>query len=318
MRQRLTIATAIALGMVVAMTGWSPVRAQTTPPANASASASPLPSFEVASVKINRSGDGFIRIGGPPGGRFTMTNVPLREMMRIAYGLQPFQITGGPSWMDSERYDVVAQPPAGTPPAAPFGSNEPGPMQLMLQSLLAERFHLKAHRENRDMPIYALVLARSDGKLGPKLEPATVDCAALRGRGRPGGAGGPAALPPPPEPGKPPQCGMMMGIANIAGGGMPIAQLANGLSTRLGRIVSDRTGLKGDYQFTVEFTPDQMPQGPGGPPGGGPPLVNGAPVDMNGPSIFTALQEQLGLKLESTRGPVDVLVIDSIEHPTED
>ena len=267
--------------------------------------------FEVASVKSNKSGDGRIMIGGPPG-RFNVTNMPLRGIIGFAYGLQPFQLVGGPAWINDERFDIVAKPPADTPPAGMFGAGSPGPTQYMLQHLLADRFKLKVHTESRDMPVYALVLARSDGKLGPKLQPASVDCAALRGRG----PGGPP--PAPPAPGQRPQCGMMMGIGSFAAGGVPLSVLATTLSPRVGRIVVDKTGLTGSYEFNLDFTPDQMPPagGPGAtPPPGAPPL---APVDPNGPSIYTALQEQLGLKLDSQRGPVDVVVIDGVDRPTDD
>ena len=267
--------------------------------------------FEVASVKSNKSGDGRVMIGGPPG-RFNVTNMPLRGIIGFAFAIQPFQLVGGPEWINGDRFDIVAKVQADTPPAAMFGAGSPGPTQRMLQHLLADRFKLKVHTETRDMPIYALVLARSDGKLGPKLQPAAVDCAALRGRG-PGGA-----PPAPLAPGQRPQCGMMMGIGSLAAGGVPVSVLATTLSPRVGRIIVDRTGLTGPYEFNLDFTPDQLPPaggpGPVAPPGA-PPL---APVDPNGPSLYTALQEQLGLKLDSQRGPVEVIVIDSVDHPTED
>ena len=201
--------------------------------------------------------------------------------------------------------------PTGTPPQALAVAGAPGPTQFMLLNLLADLFKLKVHTETREMPTYALVLARSDGKLGPKIKQAAVDCAALRGRG----PGGPPA---PPAPGERPQCGMMMGIGSVAAGGVSMAQLATLLSQRVGRTVVDKTGLTGFYEFNLDFTPDQIP-GAGGP---GPVLPPGAPalppVDPNGPSIYTALQEQLGLKLDAQRGQVEVTVIDSVDHPTED
>ena len=278
------------------------------PPAAPSAS----PVFEVASVKPNKSGEGFIRFGLQPGGRFTAQNVPARELIRFAYNVQPFQIEGGPNWLNSDRFDVTAKAEGDFPPVGPGQS---GPVQEMMQNLLAERFKLKVHRENKEMPIYALVLARSDGRLGKQIEPSTVDCAAQRGRGAgPGGGRGPGGPPPaPPQPGERPQCGMFMGIGSVGAGDVPIQQLAQLLSGRVQRIVVDKTGLTGRYSFNIEFTPDQLP-----PPGATPPGVQLPPINPDGPSIFTALQEQLGLKLESTRGPVETLVIDSIEPPTPD
>jgi uncharacterized protein (TIGR03435 family) len=268
-----------------------------------------------------------------PGGRFTATGVTLRMLIGIAYGTpQPLpnsQMLGGPKWIESDRFDVVAKAE---------GDVQPGPeaRSSMLRALLADRFKLAVHNESRELPIYALAKSRSDGKLGPQLSPATVDCAALaaaRGRGGappPGsadGAGvpgrGPVARGGAIGPGGPgfdaagrPICGTMVGPATITAGGQTIAQLATLLSGRLGRPVVDRTGLTGTFDLTLTWTPDQIPQGqPGPPPPGAPPLP---PIDPNGPSIFTAVQEQLGLKLESAKGPVDVLVIDRAEHPTAD
>ena len=266
------------------------------------------PVFEAATVKPNKSGEPFIRFGMQPGGRFTATNVPLRELIRFAYNAQPFQIEGGPGWIDSERLDVTAKA-EGDPP--PLGPGQIGPIQLMMQNLLAERFGLKVRRETKEMPVYALVMARADGKLGSKIEPSTVDCAAMM-RGRGAGAGGRGTPPPPPRPGERPECGMFMGPGSVGAGGVSMDQFAQMLSSRTQRIVQNKTGLTGNYSFSLEFTPDQMP------PGGA--LINGAPaaIDQNGPSLFTALQEQLGLKLDAQRGPVEMLVIDSVTQLAPD
>ena len=262
--------------------------------------------FEVASVKPNKSGDGRVMIGTDPRtGRFNTVNVPLRMLIRFAYQLQDFQVVGGPSWITSDRFDIVAKADGEIGPA-PIGTV--GPVQLMTRSLLADRFKLKVHFETRELPIYSLVVARADGKLGPQLRPATVDCAALAGRGR----GGPP--PAPPQPGERPACGMRIGPGTMSGGGFPLSQLATTLSQFVQRVVLDRTGLTGNFDLDLTWTPDQIQQGPpGGAPAGAPP-----PPPLDGPSIFTALQEQLGLKLDSARGPVQVLVIDSVEQPTED
>jgi uncharacterized protein (TIGR03435 family) len=265
------------------------------------------PSFEVASVKPNKSGDGRVAIGLQPGGRFTATNVPLRELIRFAYQVQPFQIVGGPGWLNSDRFDINAKA-EGDVAAAPFGAGgPPGPLQLMMRSLLAERFKLVAHTEMRDMPIYNLVVARPDGRLGDKIQPSTLDCVALNAAARRGGGPPPAGL------GQRPQCGIRLGPGSMAAGGVNLNTFANAISPLLQRVVTNKTGLTGNFEFDLQWTPDQLPQGP--PPAGAPPLP---PVDPNGPTIFTALQEQLGLKLESARGPVEVLVIDSAEPPTPD
>jgi uncharacterized protein (TIGR03435 family) len=273
------------------------------------------PQFEVASIKPNKSGDNRVMIGVQPGGRFTATNVTLRMLIRNAYQLQDFQITGGPSWLTEERFDIVAKAEANDTMGDPFRaqqSGQPSRGQLMIRALLADRFKLVVHNENKEMPIYALVLARSDGKLGPQLKPSEVDCAAMMAAGRGRGRGMPP--PEPPGPGAPPPpCGIRIGPGNMAVGGSPLTQVANSLSMFAGRIVVDKTGLTGNYDFTLTWTPDQMPGAGQRPPGAPEP----PPIDPNGPSLFTAVQEQLGLKLESQRGPVAVLVIDRVERPTE-
>jgi uncharacterized protein (TIGR03435 family) len=269
------------------------------------------PTFEVASVKPNKSGEPFIRFGLLPGGRFTAENVPFRQLLVFAYGIQPFQIEGGPGWINSDRFDVTAKAEGDLPPVGP---GQVGPVNLMMRALLAERFKLVARTETKEMPIYELVMARADRKLGPKLEVSTMNCAAQFAARRGGG-------PPPGPPPGPPQagerrCGLFMGPGMIMSGESRMANLAQALGPRLGRIVVDKTGLEGLYTFEVQFTPDQIPGGPGAilPPGA-PPLPQ---IDPNGPSLFTAIQEQLGVKLESSRGAVEMLVIQSVEQPTSD
>src|SRR3954471_4591586 len=128
------------------------------------------PQFEVASVKPNKSGGGPMRIGFQPGGRFVATNVPVRDLISIAYGqpepLPNFQIIGGPGWMTSDRFDIAAKAEGDPQPTA---AGPPTQMFLMIRSLLADRFKLVAHEETRDQPVYFLRIDRSDGKLGPQL-----------------------------------------------------------------------------------------------------------------------------------------------------
>jgi uncharacterized protein (TIGR03435 family) len=286
------------------------------------------PQFEVASVKPHKSDDGLFGILGQPGGRFTATNASLRMLIRTAYQLQEDQIIGGPGWLGSDHFDIVAKAHESVVFGPTRGGQGAGDMQLMLRALLADRFRLTTHKETRDLPIFTLVTARSDSNPGPQLRAAAIDCAALaaaRAGGGPRGPGAagrsegrgadPGAFTPPASADRPP-CGMRIGPGTIVAGGTRMPQLATALSTWVNRIVVDRTGLTGSYDIDLQWTPDQMPFGPGGDP----PLVAAAPppIDPNRPSIFTALQEQLGLKLDSQRGPVEVLVIDSAERPTED
>jgi uncharacterized protein (TIGR03435 family) len=263
--------------------------------------------FEVASVKRNDGSQPMVRIGLQPGGRFTTVNVPLRMLITFAYRLQNYQLVGGPDWIDSERFDITAKAEHDVPPA-PMGQT--GPMQIMVRNLLADRFKLVAHEEEREMPIYALVHARDDKRPGPSLKPSTVDCLALMkaGRGGPPPAAGGAAAP---------ICGVRTGRGRIQAGSFPIGQLPSILAPLVQRFVVDRTGLTGNFEFELTYTPDQA--GAGAASAAGTPFGADTPApDPGGASIFTALQEQLGLKLESERGPVKVLVIDSVERPTED
>ena len=279
--------------------------------------------FEVASVKANRSGPTMMSMRTLPTS-FNVTNLPLRMLIVQAYRVSGYQLVGGPSWLDSERFDIIAKAPEGS---------RPDQTLLMLRGLLAERFKLKLHAETRDTPIYALVLARSDGRLGPKLSKTTDDCQkileerqaaikAARGSGSGPGRGQP--LPPGimPAPGERPICTVSMNAGPPAGGGMPvitqraggqtIAALARTLSGNLNRQVVDRTGLTGLYDYELQYG-----IGTGAlttaPPGG---TATTAPID-DAPTIFDALRD-LGLKLESERGPVEHLVIDSVERPTND
>jgi uncharacterized protein (TIGR03435 family) len=263
------------------------------------------PKFEVASVRENTADDGKIMIGIQPGGRFNAVNVPLWDLIRQAYGLQRSQIIDAPDWTETARFDIIAKAEGDIPrmtPGAPAGA-----LNFMLQDLLEERFKLRAHRETREMPIYALTAARPDRKLGAGLRASTADCAAMRGRGGRGMAAGPQLQ------GERPACGMRMAPNQILAGGVSMAQLSQVLSQLSQRSVVDRTGLEGNFDIDLTFTPERLPQG--APPPGAPPLPA---IDPNGPSLFTAVQEQLGLKLESDRAPVEVLVIDHVERPTPD
>jgi uncharacterized protein (TIGR03435 family) len=247
--------------------------------------------FDVASIKPNKSGGVLDAMVLQPGGRFTATNATLRELIRVAYGIQTSQIVGGPNWIGSERFDIVAK-----------GEGDALPSLVMIQRLLAERFQLRAHTETRELSLYALVMARTDSRLGPQLRVSRVDCN--------------AGFPPP---GERQYCDAFVGSApRFVAGGVSMAQLAISLSRQVRAIVVDRTGLRETFDFELQWTPDRLPPRAPDTPADQPLRLNGTVVDPNGPSIFTALQEQLGLKLDSQKGPVDVIVIDSVSPPTPD
>lgn len=258
---------AIAGPIVIGLMNAPPSRAQekmVTPPPK---------EFEVASIKPSAPGGRGIRVQIAPGGRLDASNITVKFLIQQAYGVKDFQISGGPGWINSERYDLVAK--------ADGDVGRMDQIRPLIQKLLADRFQLTIHRDTKELPIYALVL----GKNGSKLQESA--------------ANGPG-----------PQIRMGRGLIN--GQGMDMTMLANQLSNAIGRTVLDKTGLTGKYEIKLEFTPED---GPGHGPGDGP---EAAPLsDTAGPSIFTALQEQLGLKLESSKGPVEIIIIDRIEKPTE-
>jgi bla regulator protein blaR1 len=269
-----------------------------------SAQAPTSPTFEVASIKQNRSGERSNFIRRLPGGRVTVSNMPVRTLLIYAYQLAPFQLVGGPGWLDDDRFDMVAKLEGNPEFGVPGG--EPDPIRLAMRALLADRFKLTVNRETREMDIYALVMVKP-GVPGPALKPVSPECAAAIKAGP--RAAGPPPGPPPASHGLP--CGGMgIGPGLIRFGGFPFSQVASILAGQSGRLVVDRTGLTGGWQFELRFAAEQRGQLPSG--------VDVPAPDADAPSFFTALQEQLGLKLEPTKGPVDVLVIEHVEHPSED
>jgi uncharacterized protein (TIGR03435 family) len=269
------------------------------------------PSFEVASIKPNKSGSGMIGIRFPGVGQFNVINMPLREMIRFAYQVQLLQIEGGPDWVNSDRFDIIAKAE---------GRPTMSQVNAMLRSLLAERFALKIHKETREMPVYELVVARADKRLGAQLQPATSECRPVH---VPNGAPKPPPPPPPPAGGPGPdaippsddgtdlRCGALFGPGFITLRQFTMGRFARDLTMVTRRVVVDRTGLEGRYDIDVEFSPEFRPAPPPGAP-----EIAAPPSDA--PSLFTAIQEQLGLKLESARGPVEMLVIDAAERPEPD
>jgi uncharacterized protein (TIGR03435 family) len=294
------LAAGTALAFLVATFSVSGPRAQA--PGQAPDPNVPL-YFEAASVRPNKSGEQGSTIRRQPGGRLTATNMPLRALITFAYQLQPFQLVGDPSWIRNENFDIVAKM-EGDPAPVPPGQGA-DPLMLAMRTMLADRFKLVVHRETREMDIYALVVARPDGTLGPKLQKTTTDCEALMAARR----GGPPPVAPGPD--APFLCGMRGTFGKLVANSMPMSVFANTLSQRMQRVVVDRTGLPGAWDFELSFAQET----PGGPL---PPGVELPPVDPNAPSLVTAIQEQLGLRLQSTKGPVEVLVVDGIERPTSD
>ena len=279
------------------------------PLVQAAVQATERPRFDVASVKQNKSTNQFITAQVEPGGRFVAQNFSLKLLVAMAYKVRDFQIVGGPSWMDTDRFDITAKAERELPPMQADG--QIGPLELMLQSLLAERFGLVARPETQDRPMYALVFARADRRLGEKLQRSTVDCAAmLAERSR---SGEPIRGP---LMGKErPVCGMAITPWSMRVGGVPLSQFASVLSQMTSRFVEDRTGLSGAYDIDLECTP---PGARAGGPGGDASPIPAPPLNPNGPTLETAVQEQLGLKLEATRGPVPMVVVDRAEAPTPD
>ena len=319
-----------------------------TQPAPA-ASAAAAPKFDVISVKPDPGGAMMMGVRMTPDG-FSAKNVPAHMLFVFGMRLNENQVVGEPDWMKSGRWDIDAKV-AGEDLAA-LKALDFNQRQAMMVQALTDRFGLKYHVEKRDLPVYELVVAKG----GPKLTESKPDDGSTAGGAAGNLAGGPKGPPdrpgadgpkgppdairtngpngPPGGPGR----RLMMGRGSLNAQDMSIESVINALSNQLGRTVIDKTGLTGHYDFTLAWDPDLNPNGGGGggprgpeggppPPGGGPGPGGGAggPAQAIAPggesavgvSIFTAVQEQLGLKLVSTKGPVDVYVIDHIEKPVE-
>lgn len=258
----------------------------------------PAPKFEVASVKPNELGASSM-LWAFRNGRLTIRYATLKLLIRNAYGkpedtLAMSQVVGGAKWLDVDRFDIEATAP-GTPdsPRGTFSA----PVLAMLRTLLEERFALKTHVETKEVPLYALVLDRKDGTLGPGLRRRTAECTAAAVGVMPGTGG---------------TCGGRLNPGIVSANGVTMGNLVSGLSQlarEMDRLIVDRTGLAGTYDVELRWAPVAPLATPN------PGAVPGPPVDPNLPSLFTALQEQLGLRLERTNGPVEILVIDQVERP---
>ena len=284
-----TLATAVMLSAVVSLS--VPLLGQSRPEQR-------LLAFEVASVKANGSGDRGVAISRTPS-QFTTRNAPLARIIGYAFGVRDDQMMGVPAWSLAERFDITGKY---------FEGSQPSPAQVarMVRGLLVDRFKLETHTETREGSRFALVLARRDGRLGPKLKPHAFDCAAYLAK-----KSGDVA-----EDGHkvwPPLCAPPISSPQrIWASVRPIDALASAIARQVGRPVIDQTGLTGNYDFDFAWSPAQRTST------ATQDTVPRVPQPDEALSLFTALEEQLGLKLESTRGPVDVLVIEHVERPTPD
>ncbi|HEY2383611.1 MAG TPA: TIGR03435 family protein [Terriglobia bacterium] len=252
------------------------------PAVQAQSLSAPHLQFEAASIKPSSAGLSGITFAVQPGGRLDVENNPISNVIKNAYGsIRPFVLQGGPDWVDSDRYDIEAK--AEGNPAEPE-------MMVMLQALLADRFKLKVHRETRELPVYALTVAKGGPKLTKHIEGSCVIV-------------DPNSPPPPGAPGEKPRdhCGnnlIARGRWDASKVDMP--SVAGALSVLVRRKVIDKTGLTGFFDIHIDIPSDPL-----------------AGNDPGAPSIFTVLQDELGLKLDSDKGPVAVLVIDHIERPSQ-
>ena len=248
-----------------------------------------LPAFEVASIKPDKSGTQMIMFRLTPDG-LNVSNTPLKLLIQQAYGVEENQVIGLPNGLTSERYDVEAKVDSSDVPK--LKDLDPHQRMRMLQPVLAERFQLKVHRETRDLPVYELVVAKG----GPKFHEAKPGDTYSNGIKGPDGHSGPGLI--------------WMQDGRLTCQAVGIVDLTRILSQRLGHNVLDKTGLTGKYDLAMEWPPEELP-GPMSDGGEG-----GNTAESSGPSIFTVIQEQLGLKLESHKAPVEVLVIDHVEAPS--
>jgi uncharacterized protein (TIGR03435 family) len=231
--------------------------------------------FEVATIKPtpeDNAGNGQPSITMfLPGGGFHRTNSTLKQLVRIAYGVQDFQVSGGPNWADGDRFDVEAKSESNA---------SRDQVLLMIQALLKDRFKLKIRRDTKEGSIYTLLVGKNGSRLQsvPESEPANVRINRFMGK-------------------------------------RSMTQFAEYLSSVVGQPVVDKTALSGFFDIKLEFTPEQFRGRTSA--NGEPPRVNGESIDANGPSIFTAIQEQLGLRREPAKGTVQSLIIESAERPTD-
>jgi uncharacterized protein (TIGR03435 family) len=281
--------------MLVAVSG---IKCRAQSPTQNTATSLPAFEYEVATIKPNKSGGGNISIRSPEDG-LTVTNFPLSRIFQLAFGVPDYQISGAPEWINSENFDIDAKMDSATADALKKLSADDRRLarQHMLQALLMARFNLTFHRDSKELPVYWLTIAKN----GPKLHEAKPGDTYANGIPVPAGRSG---------------AGVMImsggvGTQTVTAQAVTIGNLLRTLANAIGRPVLDKTALTGLYDFTLTYAPDpsQLQGLYGGAPGA-------QPADPESPSIFTAVQEQLGLKLDSGKGPVEIIVIDHVERPS--
>jgi uncharacterized protein (TIGR03435 family) len=245
--------------------------------------------FEVASIRPSVDSSAPENSEVQPSGRFVATNMTLDNLIRGVFEVQRHELVVSdrvPSWFASEKWTIVGKGPAITDEAA-----QRPLFRTMMRNLLIERFKLVTRRETRETPVYALVVAREDGRLGPQMRSSSADCAALMTAFKATGA---------PQTPDSPVCGLIAARGSFRGKGIPLSELARALTRMADRPVVETTGLTGSFDLELKWTPDL------------------ASAPTAGASLFTAVQEQLGLRLEPRRAPLEVLVVESAERPLVD
>jgi uncharacterized protein (TIGR03435 family) len=275
----------------------SPSAPQSTVAAPGKEDSAPLPTFEVVSIKPDKSDDMMFRIMATPDGT-SINGLTIHMLLREALGISDNQLQGEPGWLDSDRFNIEAKVAADDVPK--FEALKPNQRWAMLLPVFEERFGLKFHRETKDLAQYELVVAKGGLKMKEATPGETYPDGPKTPDGKPGGAGM-----------------MRMGPGEITAQAIPISGLVRFLSFDLHSPVLDKTGLTGKYDIKMTWAPDEtdgmMLRPPDGAPAG---AGNPAPPSTTGPSIYTALEEQLGLKLEAHKEPGEVIVIDHIEQPS--
>jgi uncharacterized protein (TIGR03435 family) len=255
-------------------------------------SAAPL-SFDVASIKLNH-GTPNLHFTPSPSGSLHVTSITIKDLINVAYEINDPQLVGAPDWVNTERCDIDAKldDAAAQEEAKLSPAQRTARLHLRLQSLLADRFKLTVSHETKELPIFALVVAKG----GPKFSPASPTPPV------------PGSHDPQAPPGRMAQGPMPTGQWLLMMNGAPMSQLLLGLGGRpetAGHFITDETGLTATYTFTMHWTPTNVSDAA---------AASSDPADV---SIFTALQEQVGLKLEARKGPVPAIVVQHIERPTE-